>query len=472
MFGRIILTQLKFSFRSRKYIFWTLAFPIALGTLFYFAFNSIYSNNQNSPIPVVIEVTEDALNEYRVMEAFSHLDTDKISEDMKEYNESKAVAEAMGQDFTEEEPISEETLEHIEEVQSFEDMRDYNLDGFPYEYVTVDKSEIDAIEKQDLPFMEIISDLTFDDNKTKMIKEVEVSRHEEALQLLKDGDIAGIITISGLNDISLEVNGGGVKHSILSSIIATYRLQVQKAIDTINDAPDELGSADTVMDESTKSIDFVEAKGMAGNNKDPFVSYFYNLIAMISIMGSFGSLSSIASNCANQTTTGIRIDTAPINKVFYELAQVVALILAQGAISFITLTYLILILGIRFGGNLGLIYLTAFLASVMGVILGYMVSHLGKMPADKKETILMAITLGGGFLSGLMIGDMKIIIEEKFPLFNRINPSAVITDAFYAINIFGPGPRYYRSLMYMLILSAVMLVIGIILSRRTSYKSL
>jgi ABC-2 type transport system permease protein len=101
-----------------------------------------------------------------------------------------------------------------------------------------------------------------------------------------------------------------------------------------------------------------------------------------------------------------------------------------------------------------------------------MVAHIGKMASDKKEAILMAIILGGGFMSGLMYGDMKIIMEQKAPWFNRINPSSVITDAFYALNVFGVGPRYYRAVTYMALVSFVMLVIGFVLSRKSSYKSL
>ena len=94
------------------------------------------------------------------------------------------------------------------------------------------------------------------------------------------------------------------------------------------------------------------------------------------------------------------------------------------------------------------------------------------MKLEIKEVILMAFILGGGFLSGLMYGDMKMIIEDSFPLFNRINPSAVISDAFLALNLYGPGTQYYRSIIYILVVDAVMLTVGIILSRKKSYRSL
>lgn len=475
MFIRICIAELKRLVRSKKYMFWTFAFPLLLGTLFYFSFSTIYDSQKSEPIPVVVEVTENAIHEYRVLEAFSNLDKDKITNDLEEYYAEKGKAEAMGETFDKEVPVTDEVLDELETVQSYADMKNYNLDSFPYEYLktenSVDKSTIDSINEFDLPFIKVLEELKYDEG-TKMIEQVEVTSQEEAEKLLSDGDIAGILTVDSLQDIHLLVNGNGVKHSILSTIISEYKLEVGKAIDTINNDHDNLERSDEIMDESTESMEFINAKKMAGENKDPFVAYFYNLIAMVAIMGSVASLNLIANSQANQSTTGIRIDCSPTIKVFHELAQLMAVIIIQTVIILFTLTYLIFILKINFGGNITFIYITALLSSLVGDTLGFMVAHFGKLSSDKKEAILMVIILGGGFMSGLMYGDMKMIVEQKAPWFNRINPSSVITDAFYALNVFGIGPRYYRAVMYMLITSSAMLLIGCFLSRRSSYKSL
>ena len=471
MFGRICIAELKRLVRSKKYMFWTFAFPIMLGTLFYFAFSTIYNSQKSETIPVVIEVTDNAINEYKNLQAFSNLDTDQMSSDLEEYYEDKAVAEAMGESFDKEAPISDETMDKIEDVESYDDMKKYDLADFPYDYLKVDRSEIDNISKEDLPFIRVLKKLTYDDGN-KMIKEVEGITHEEAEEMLSDGDIAGIITVDSMQDIYLLVNGNGVKHSILSTIISKYKLEAGKAIDTINDDHENLERSSEIMDESTESIEYIEAKSTAGDNKDPFVSYFYNIIAMIAIMGSTASLNVIVMSQANQSDVGIRVDMSPSIKIIHELAQLLAVVILQSIILIFTLTYLIFILGINFGGNITFIYLTTLLAGLVGDNLGFMIAHFGKIAIDKKEAFLMAIFLGGGFMSGLMYGDMKVIIEQKAPWFNRINPSAVITDAFYALNVFGVGPRYYRALMYILITSGVTLLIGCILSRRSSYKSL
>ena len=481
MFGRILLTQMKASLRSRRFIFWTLAFPILLGTLFYFAFGAIYDSQKSDTIPVVIEVSEEAIHEYKVMQAFSNLDRDGLSEDYSKYSEDKAIAEAMGESFDEEPPIDDDTLDNLDTVKSYENMKDFDLSMFPYDYLKVDQSEIDSIDKNDLPFMKLMEKLEYD-NGTKMIEIIEVSdksvglldesERAEAEKLMSDGDIAGIITVNSMTDIKLLANGNGVKHSILSNIISKYKLEVDKAIDTINSDEDKLEQSDEILDASSKTVEFIESNSMAGDNKDPFVAYFYNLIAMVCIMGAITALNVIVNNQANQSDLGIRIDVSPAVKILYELAQLTAVIILQMGIVTITLTYLIFILKIQFGGDIGMIYLTALLGSLVGDTLGFMIAHFGRISLDKKESILMVIMLGGGFMSGLMYADMKMIVEQKFPIFNRINPSAVISDAFYTLNVFGVGPRYYRSIIYVIVTSLVMLLIGCVLSRRNSYKSL
>ena len=471
MFGRVIINHIKMNIRSPRYMFWTLAFPIGLGTLFFFAFSSIYSSEENSPIPVVYEVSDNAINEYKVMQAFSNLDNDKMTEDLELYYIDKATAEAMGESFTDEEPVSQDTLDKLEKVESYDDMKEFDLKDFPFDYLTTDRAEIDNISEEDLPFIKMMKDLEYDDG-TKMIQVVDVKSHEEAEELLSDGDLAAIITVDSITDISMLVNGNGVKHSILSTIISEYRLQAGKAIDTINSDPEKLNESDQVMDESVEKMEFIDAKSTAGDNKDPFIPYFYNLIAMVALMGSMSSLNVIVNNQANQSTSGLRIDCSPVNKTVFALAQLVAVTILQMMILTIMLIYLIFILRIQFGGDTGMIFLTTYLASLVGVSLGFLVASIGKMKLDKKEAILMVFFLGGGFMSGLMYGDMKILMEEKCPIFNRLNPSSVITDAFYALNVFGVGERYYRSVIYMIIVSFVMIVAASILSRRSSYKSL
>ena len=105
---------------------------------------------------------------------------------------------------------------------------------------------------------------------------------------------------------------------------------------------------------------------------------------------------------------------------------------------------------INFGGDIPLIYFTTALATFLGIALGFAIGNLGSFAIEKKESILVGITLTGCALSGLMYGDMKVIITEKAPIVNKINPAAVISDSYYCLNMFGAGSRYFMTLIYML----------------------
>ncbi len=470
MFGRVLLMQIKSGLRSKQYLFWTLFFPIALGTLFAFAFRTIYDSEQTKTIPVAVIVDDAAIEEYKVMQAFSSLGETTLEEDVAAYQEAIAVAEAKGTAPEMDNPISEEFEEALNSVETFDDLRNVSFDVFPGKYVS---DEVKNISEKDMPFIEVLDDLKYDGGKP-MIERVEVKSQEEAESLLENGDISGIITVSGLNDISLMVYDNGTSESILTSIISTYRRQMDMVITVMND--DELSaeydSMDSILDEKLSNADFVESAGLAGENKDPFVAYFYNLIAMICLMGANASMSTVVHNQANQSTEGIRIDVSPVNKVLFELAQFVAVTITQVTILMFALTYYMKVLNIRFGGDITAIYATTAVSSLLGVSIGYMVGHLGTAKEEVKETILLIITVGGGFMSGLMYPDMKAIIEEKFPLFNRINPSAVLTDTFLSLNLYGVGERYYRTMGVVAIMTVVCMAVGIACSRRKQYASL
>ena len=385
MFGRVFLTQIKQALRTKKYIIWTAFFPICLGTLFAFAFRTIYSSEQIHTIPVAIIVEDSA--------------------------------------------------------------------------------------KEDNPFVKLTSELEYEDG-SKMLDRVSVSDMEEAEQLLRDGEINGIITVSDEDDISLEIRDNGTEESILTSVIKTYRRQMDLVKDVLEKNPEAAADMEGLLEKLLSNKEFVEASGMAGDNKDPFVAYFYNLIAMISLMGSMASLSVVVHTQANQSSEGLRVDVSPVNKVVYELSMFLAVTITQIVIIFLALSYYMFILKIRFGGDLGMIYLTSAIASFLGTSLGFMVGHIGTAKEDFKETILMVITVGGGFMSGLMAPDIKADMEEKFPLFNRVNPSSVLTDAFYSLNVYGVGERYYRTMAVVVAMTLVFMAVGIAFSRRKQYASL
>ena len=52
-----------------------------------------------------------------------------------------------------------------------------------------------------------------------------------------------------------------------------------------------------------------------------------------------------------------------------------------------------------------------------------------------------------------MNSSMKDTVEKHFPIINRINPAALISDAFYCINVYDDPARYYRNVLTLAVMS-------------------
>lgn len=391
MFLDIFWNRMKINMRDKSALMWSLLFSLALGTLFYAAFHSIYASARHTTVPV-------------------------------------ALVDAP--------------------------------DGF---------------EKQ-------LNDLTYDDG-TKLLKASSMER-TKAERLLKQKKIDGIIDLSDMRDIKLVVAESGIRQSILTSVVGVFRQYsilmeslVRKYIAELpgnakKEALLEQFLKDKLQKQVTERVDAVESKPLSGGNKDPYVAYFYSLIAMVCMMSSMAGLAVPVSCQANLSDVGARVNVSPVSKPVYELAGFLAALVVQTGIVMIGLVYFIYILRIDFGGRIPAIFLTAALGTLLANSLGFFVGHLGSISNKAKESILMTLIIGGGFLSGLMYLNMKMDIEKSVPLINRINPSSVITDAFYCLNMFPGSARYIRSIVYMVVMAAVFLVGGLLMSRRKSYASL
>ena len=76
------------------------------------------------------------------------------------------------------------------------------------------------------------------------------------------------------------------------------------------------------------------------------------------------------------------------------------------------------------------------------------------------------------FLSGLMMGNIRIYIENYIPWLNRINPAALISDSFYALSIYQSHSRYLTNLATLIVISVLFCATGFIMVRRDKYAAL
>ena len=71
-----------------------------------------------------------------------------------------------------------------------------------------------------------------------------------------------------------------------------------------------------------------------------------------------------------------------------------------------------------------------------------------------------------------MIGNMRMYVEKFFPIYNHINPAALISDSLYALIVYPSHERYFINLLILIGLSAVFGISGFVSVRRKKYASL
>lgn len=290
---------------------------------------------------------------------------------------------------------------------------------------------------------------------------------QTALGLLKNKEISGILYAG--DTVSLTVGGSGIQQSILKSFVEQYGISEAVIRKAAEQNPETLPAVTKALSAEITACTRVP---LTDGNTDPFIQYFYNLIAMVAIFGSVTGLHIAIDYQANLSLLGARRSCASVPTAVSRTAAILGSWLTQAVCMVICVSYLAFVLKIDFGSRLPQVYLAAVLGGCMGVAMGFFIGSIGKLSQNAKVGIAMTVSMTCCFLSGLMIGNMKAILAEKVPWVNAVNPVAVISDSFYCLNLYSDYRRFTVKIITMLILTAAFTVLGIILSGRKKYASI
>lgn len=312
------------------------------------------------------------------------------------------------------------------------------------------RSVIDTIESSDKPLLKV----TYADK-------------EEARELLKAKEVKGIIYVD--DELSLSVAGQGIEETILKAFTEQYAVRERIITDTIKIDPTRLEAVVSALGSDVKSNRDIP---LTDGNTDIYIAYFYNLIAMVAMYGSITGLHISIGNQGNLSPLGARKCCSPTPKSISLLASLLGSFVIQSLCMIICVTFLAFVLKVDFGSRLPQVYLSSIVGGFLGVALGFMIGSAGKMSQGAKVGIAMAGSMASCFMSGLMVANMKPLMAEKAPWFNRINPASVISDSFYCLNVYNDYARFTEKIVTMLIMTAVFMAIGFLLTRRRKYASL
>ena len=312
------------------------------------------------------------------------------------------------------------------------------------------RSAIEAIAKQEKPLLAA----TYTDE-------------ENALNLLQSGEVEGIIYVK--DKLSLTIIEEGIEETILKSFVEQYTIQEKIITDAFMQNPMQVESVISTLSEEINTCTRIP---MTNGNTNNFTQYFYNLIAMVALYGSVTGLHITVNSQANLSSLGARKNCSPVPKFISLTASLAGSYLVQAVCMIICVTFTAFVLKIDLGSRLPLVYLSAVIGGMTGVSMGFFFGSVNSFNLEVKAGLSVAFSMLCCFLSGLMVGNMKVVIAEKMPWLNAINPAAVISDSFYCLNLYNDNERFMIKIVTMLIISAIFVLLGFIFTRRKKYASL
>lgn len=290
---------------------------------------------------------------------------------------------------------------------------------------------------------------------------------KEALQMLDEGTIAGIYYAG--ETPSLTVGRNGLNESILTTMLDTYNQNAAIFKKIAETHPENLPAA---IQSSQDYRQLVRETTLGGETLDPSVQYFFALIAYACLSGAFLGVRASFDSQANLTALGARRSVTPTHKLTLILIDMLVLVAIHFANIMILTIYIGNVLGISLGTDYTSLLLVNFMGSLIGITMGLAFGSLTKLSLNIKMSLTVVITLLPSFFAGLMFANMKNIIEQHVPFINRINPAAVLSDAYYCMGVYQDMDRFVRCIVTLIIMSILFLTAAFLGIRRERYDSI
>ena len=316
-------------------------------------------------------------------------------------------------------------------------------------------------------FQKFLKEVQKEDNDLLAVSTMD---QKEADRKLKSEKIAGYYLLG--EDVSLTVAGNGVPESVLQSLMESYDSQAAYLKTILKEKPQQLAAVTQKIGKNVLKSATVKEVTLSGKKVDGMIQYFFSAVAMACMFGCFLGMEAAIRLQANVKAVAARRCVSSTSKMKMALADIAMVILVDYVFVVLFLVYLVFGLKKDFGNNPAPILLITFAGCLIGASMGLLVGSIGKWGEDVKVAIILSVSLGTTFLSGLMVSGIKGLIEKNCPILNRINPSALITDALYSVAVYPDVARYRQDVAIMLLMGALCIAIVFFLTRRVRYDSI
>ena len=294
---------------------------------------------------------------------------------------------------------------------------------------------------------------------------------KKARTLLEKGKVDGIFYTTDTVELAVnsDLSDASINQSILQSLLTQYYLNRDLIVQILTT---NQGNIESLVDSIGQSVDTRKEVSLTRNNTDTYDQYFYNLIAMACLYTAMGGINLAINNSANLSSLAARKTIAPAKRAALIGTELLAIILFESLLNMVSFLFIVTVLGIHMTTHLGLAMLTILISTTFSITFGMFLGCVGPKSEGGKTGLMFAVVMPLCFLSGLMMGTMRMVVEKYAPFVNRINPAALISDSFYALNNYDTLTRYTGNILTLLLMTALFLIISILVTRRKTYASL
>ena len=289
----------------------------------------------------------------------------------------------------------------------------------------------------------------------------------DAEKLLADEEVEGIIYT---DDVKLTVAESSGNASILETVLSEYKQYEHALKDIYKYGTEPKGDMSNLVEKLSEQRSYYTEKASTEGSQNVYNNYFYAIFAMSCLFASLSSIEMMSNLQANVSATGKRKNVSPQRKMTFVLAEFAALLLIHFVVEVISFIYMSCI-GVDFGDRVWEILLTLFVGCFIGLAIGVIVGAISKLAEGTKIGIVIGISMVMSILSDLCINGIKYEIQQHVPIINKLNPAALISDSFYALNVYSDHQVFTENIVIMTIEAVVLIAVGILMVRRNRYAS-
>lgn len=263
---------------------------------------------------------------------------------------------------------------------------------------------------------------------------------DNAERMLADKEVTAVIVLGEETEVLFFENG--LNSTVVKTVVDSYLQSRDIFVEAVMD-----GKLAEVTESFADETETLAVRVFEGASEDPMIQYFQALIAMASLYGAMYGLLNAGEMNQNRTVVAARRLAAPIKKLPTVLSDVAAACTIQYLQFLLILAYYLLVLKVDFGRINGWLFVAGALYSLFGVLIGYFFGCAIRKEQGVQDSIMTGSIMFSCFLGGLMVGNMRMILETSVPIVNRINPATLIAESMHALCVIGDMEWFARCML-------------------------